>query len=71
MGTNLYYRIISEGKDLSDELKYKLQRAFVLPHRFDSSHVLYLRGLADCGVKDARRLIELIDKHDEVEVFEQ
>jgi hypothetical protein len=68
MSSSLVYRIPQQAKDLPDELKYILEKAYQLPWKFTRQEIDYLRGLDDCGIKGAATLIELIEKHEEIEV---
>jgi len=59
-------------KSLGDELKYILIEKFDLRNgtqRLNGTHVPYLEGLVDAGIKDAKTLIDNIEKYDEVDVF--
>lgn len=63
----------SEGGRLSDELKYKLGRYLCdtdgtigYPTQVTSADIEYLKGLKDCGIKDADKLIALIEKYGEI-----
>lgn len=69
MSSNLVYKIPQRGKDLPDELKYILEKAYQLPLTFCGTEIPYLRGLQDAGIEGASTLIKLIEKYDEVEVL--
>lgn len=68
MSSTLVYKIPQIGKSLDDELKYKLEKAYQLPWTFTSHEIPFLRGLEACEIKDAGKLIELIEKYEEIEV---
>tara|TARA_R110000868_G_scaffold24557_1_gene96808 strand:+ start:344 stop:556 length:213 start_codon:yes stop_codon:yes gene_type:complete len=64
MGATLTWRPNKSSGSLSDELKRKLN--IESDRIFDHSDIPYLKGLADCDIKDAQKLIELIEKYEEV-----
>lgn len=64
MSSTLMWRPNKAKGDLPDELKYKLKLQG--ERIFDSTDVPYLQGLADCNVKGATKLIELIKKYGEI-----
>lgn len=64
-----------EEGTLSDDLRWKLGRKLCdtdgsigYPTVVTASLIPYLEGLADAGIKDASKLIKLIEKHGEIEV---
>lgn len=64
-----------ECGSLSDELKWKLGKRLCdtdgstgFPVVVTSSLISYLEGLEDAGIKDAAKLINLINKHGEIEL---
>lgn len=71
MSQNLYYSLPSTAKPLPDALKYALRKRRNSPCTMYISDIPYLQGLADAGVDGAQQLIELIERHEEVEVFER
>lgn len=68
MSSTLYWRPIVKGEDLPDELKDKIDKEFQLPRIFCQADTPYLRGLRDCDIHGADKLIALIDQYDEVEL---
>ncbi len=62
-----------KGHDLSDQLKYALRKRYTESGVIclAASDVPYLEGLRDAGVEDAGKLLEAIERYDEVEVWEQ
>lgn len=70
MSSTLKARPADQGRDLPDELKWKLAgRVDQGDTLFDSHDIPYLRGLADCGIPGAKTLIEMIEKHERVTVW--
>lgn len=71
---NLYWLPVSpkRGKGLPDKLKFVLRERFEYPVRveFDEHTIGYLQGLHDAGVEGAEELIEAIEKHGRIQVFE-
>jgi hypothetical protein len=61
------------GDTLSDQLKYALRKRYTqgINGYMDEDEVSYLRGLVDGGVEDAQKLIDAIEKHGDIEVFEE
>ena len=76
MSKNLFCIAVKpvEATDLSDKLKYILRTKFDLE---DGPYVLkwedkeYLNGLNDAGIEDADTLLEMMEKHDKIEIFLQ
>ncbi len=76
MSTNLYWLPMKPQKayDLSTELKFALRNRDnegCVNMVLDDQAIGYLRGLLDAGVKDAEILIDAIEKHGSVKVFEE
>jgi hypothetical protein len=79
MSSTLYWRIHAppKGKPIGEyPLKEKLRKKFGDgrsgdPTVLGESALEYLRGLDDCGVKGADTLIEAIEQHGAVEVWEE
>lgn len=76
MSTNLYWeparrKKYNTGKD--DGLKWALRKRYGEPLRVElsASDVGFLEGLACAGQEDARDLIDAIQEHDEISVFEE
>ena len=72
MSSSLYYKIIvpNEGVCLSNKLKYILKDHFNLgegPHTLKFEDKAYLQGLADAGVEDAAKLLDVM-KHGRGEI---
>jgi hypothetical protein len=64
-----------ESGTLSDELRWKLGRKLCdtdgsigYPTSVNASLIPYLEGLADAGIKDAEKLIGLIEKYGSIEL---
>lgn len=64
---------LQSGDTLSDQLKYALRKRYTqgINGYMDEDEVSYLRGLVDGGVEDAQKLIDAIEKHGDIEVFEE
>lgn len=77
MSATLKYRPAGQGKDLPDELKYALRKRYdgtihkMVFRKDDAIDMAYLAGLRDAGVKGADVLLEAIEKHSDIEVWEQ
>jgi len=74
MSATLSYEPVkpTNHKSLGDKLKFILIDKFELregTQRINSSHIPYLEGLVDAGIKDAKVLITNIEKWGEVDVF--
>lgn len=69
MGSSLYWRPILNGRGLANELKNVLTKSFQFPRVFNRDDVNYLRGLSDSNVLGAALLIEMIEKHEEIELY--
>jgi hypothetical protein len=71
MSSNLLWEpVVDRGKTLSDKLKYALRQREYSNARFESHDIPYLQGLLDAGVLDAQILIDGIEKHGAVKVWE-
>jgi hypothetical protein len=66
-------RIVPQSHYLPSALKFALREEYGDPVKkiFTSNDIAFLRGLAVGKIDGAESLIELIEKHDEVEVFEE
>lgn len=74
MSMNLYWEPQHrDADDLPDSLKFALRKRYgpCVDTVFTTQDISYLRGLEDAGVKGASDLIEAIEKHDAVRVFER
>lgn len=76
MTSNLSWRPRhAAGKDLPDDLKFALRKRHADAHLegqvYDRDDIPYLTGLAHGGVKGAQKLIDAIEKHDEIELMER
>lgn len=71
MSSTLYWKPTAAKGDLPDALKYKLREEYQLPRVFDAHDIPFLRGLKACGVDGADKLISLLEKYGELEVFER
>ncbi len=67
MSVTLKWRPIKGGRALPYELKRVL--AEKAPGVWRRSSLEYLRGLRDAEVKGAQELIDVLEKHGEVELF--
>jgi len=73
MSESLYWRAIPEGEELSLELKGALHNRFSLNEinnrtltREDKDYFL---GLKHAGIEDAQKILDGIDKFEEIEIF--
>lgn len=76
MSSNLYWRPVSAGQELlSDELKHALHNLDQFNNGADGTcgdaMIPTLRGMEAAGIKDARKLINAIEKYGEVELSEE
>jgi len=76
MSSNLMWKPIrDDGESLPDSLKFALRKRFgngtIKEAELDSDDISYLTGLADCGIVGANELIDLIEKHGKVSIWEQ
>lgn len=53
---------------LKTELEIILKREFIIPKTLDMSDIPYLKGLYAAGQKEAKILIEAIEKYNEIEL---
>ena len=71
MSSTLQWRPVREsGKSLPDELKRVLGKGSFVDREFSADDLPYLRGLEDAGVNGASQVIEAIEKHDHIHLFE-
>ena len=73
MSSNLTWKPVHQDEQtLSDELKHALSKRHRdgIDIRMGRTSIAYLRGLSDAGIKDADKLIEAIERHEEIEVRE-
>lgn len=74
MSMNLYWQpVINTENDLSDALKFALRKRYQhgMDIRMDGGDLSYLQGLLDAGIEDAQTLIDAIEKHGVIRVYEQ
>ncbi len=74
MSLSLYGKpVLQDHDDFSDQLKLALRKRYdgFIKARLTSQDIPYLQGLLDAGVKDANKLIQLVERHGEYDVFEQ
>ena len=72
MSATLIWRVPKKGNSLPDALKFALRKRYSEGVHTMTEHDLpYLEGLRDGGVDGAQVLIDAINKHDEIEVWEQ
>lgn len=74
MSYNLYWMPVVDPdyKSLPDALKFKFRDLFGYPvdRELDNAAIPQLRALEVCKVEGAKELIELIEKHGSVRVWE-
>ena len=68
MSSTLSYDIRKPRGNFSDDLKWKLEKRYDLPTTLSDSDIPYIQGLVDCGVKDADKLIKLIERHEFIDI---
>ena len=72
MSQNLYWRpSFNKGKSLSGDLKFTLRNCGKSNYRFSVSDIQFLEGLHAAGIEDAIKLINAIEKHDHIDVYEE
>jgi hypothetical protein len=76
MSSTLVYEpvVIQKNFGLDDELKFVLRKAFSdgrVNLVFSQKDTDYLRGLRDAGIKGANELIDAINEHEQVRVYEE
>jgi hypothetical protein len=83
MSSSLHWRPVPPppaDNHLSSDLKFKIRdhlfhgdwpynSGFEIDRDNDYRLIAYLQGLADCGVEDAEKLIELINEHKKIEIW--
>jgi len=73
MSANLNWRPVSkQSKTLPDELKFILREYCGIDTSktiWNKQQIPYLAGLRDAGVKGAQELIDILEKHDEIELW--
>ena len=64
---------VRKNLDLDTQLKFALRKRYGEPvsATMSKNHIDYLTGLKDAGIKDAEKLIDFIEKHDEIFVKEE
>lgn len=72
MSATLYWKPVSkENNSLSDELKFALRKKYnAAKVVMGYGEIPYLEGLLHAGIEDAKDLIDAIEQHEEVEVWE-
>lgn len=74
MSSTLYIEPVNRQKGtLSSTLKFALKRRFpqeTIQRVFDSSDLSYFQGLFDAGIEDAKIVIDMIEKYEEVTIQE-
>lgn len=74
MSTTLYWKPVTlEAGYLPDELKYILQKryeGYIEGVTIGPKSLNYLEGLKDAGVKGAEELMELIEQHEKIRIWE-
>lgn len=76
MGTNLYWEPVERKQNSvggDDGLKWALRKKYGerLDVELTSRSLEYLEGLRDAGQENAQALIDAIEKHDAIRVFEE
>ena len=71
MSATLKWRPATQGRTLPDALRFALERSERSKSQtvFDAADIPYFQGPADAGVDGAKSILEAIDKHDVVELF--
>lgn len=69
MSTSLYWRPCKNHGILSDSLKSILRDNWEMPTIVNHSHYDFFTGLKAAGVEDADTVLDLISKHDEIELI--
>lgn len=73
MTMNLYWRPVSDGKSLPDDLEYALRKRWGEgwgERSLYTEDVPYLEGLRDAGLKSAQVLLNALEEHDQVVLYE-
>jgi hypothetical protein len=73
MSSTLHWKLkITEGQSLSKELKFALSRKLAGLPSIDMGRedIPYLFGLLDAGIADAEDLIDAIEQHGEITLWE-
>lgn len=73
MSASLYWEPAARqrSKPLPDALKFALRKRYNGEAVLDRHDVPYLEGLRDADVEGAQDLIDLIEKHDAVRIWEE
>jgi hypothetical protein len=67
---SLYWRPVGNGHQVGDNvLRDAVTRRFGRGARLDYGAMDFLRGLEAGGVEGADKLIEAIERHDEIEIY--
>ena len=69
MSSTMYYQPVRKTNHVSNELMNALHKKFGTKHILNHHNLDYLHGLADAGMKDADKIINMIEKHDEVNIW--
>ncbi len=73
MTSNIYWEPERprKGKALDTQLKFVLRERFDFPIQLDSGNRDYFLALTDANVKDADKIVEAIDTHGEIRIWEE
>jgi hypothetical protein len=72
MSCSLYWRPVGDGTQVGDtQLRNAVERRFGHRARLDDSALEFLRGLEAAGVEGADDLIAAIERHDEIEIYQE
>jgi len=71
MSQNLFWE--PKATCLSKELKWAIEKKFDLSYRvvLTFGDINYLWGLRDAGIEDAQKLIDAIEKYNEIEIWRE
>ena len=72
MSCTLYWRPLTKGNSVGGtQLRQAIERRFGREARLDIDALEFLRGLEAGGVEGATELIEAIEKHEEIDVYQE
>ena len=70
--TLMWEPVKREAKSLPDDLKFVLRDKCGIDakrSRWNKDHIPYLAGLKDAGIEEAQELIDILEKHGEIELW--
>ena len=72
MSCSLYWKPLGNGHQVGDTaLRNAIERRYGSRVRLDDRAMDYLQGLADAGIDGATELIKAIEKHGEIEIYQE